>query len=164
MRLSNSGPQRNPAGDTEIIIEGIIPEDDLYTVGTIGRVSHILKLPDGAVKVLVDGVKRVKIEGYSERDDFDEYTDIADETEEDEELAALARAVSSFEQYVKLNKKITPEVIVSINQIEEPAKLSVRLRPSDVGQEKQELLELGDTKDRLEKIWLYGRRDRCSSN
>ena len=135
-------------------------EDDLYTVGTIGRVSHILKLPDGTVKVLVDGVKRVKIEGYSERDDFleAEYTDIADETEEDEELAALARAVSSnFEQYVKLNKKITPEVIVSINQIEEPAKLSdtIAAHLTLKIEEKQELLELGDTKDRLEKIYGY---------
>jgi len=135
-------------------------DKDLYKIGTIGRISHLLKLPDGTVKVLVEGVKRVEIKEFSEKPDFIQaaYVELEDAAKTDEELDALARAVSShFEQYVKLNKKIPPEVIVSINQIEEPAKLSdtIAAHLALKIEEKQELLELANTLERLEKIYSH---------
>ncbi|MCB1721656.1 MAG: LON peptidase substrate-binding domain-containing protein, partial [Alphaproteobacteria bacterium] len=100
---------------------------DLYTTGVIGTILQLLKLPDGTVKVLVEGGKRVKVADFSENKDFLEagVEDVVDTTETNDELEALARAVTTqFEQYVKLNKKIPPEVIVSVNQIEEPTKMA----------------------------------------
>lgn len=101
--------------------------DDLYNIGTIGTILQLLKLPDGTVKVLVEGGERVKIEKFHETSEYleAETTVLEDETEQSDELVALMRAVvTQFEQYVKLNKKIPPEVIASINQIEEPAKMA----------------------------------------
>jgi ATP-dependent Lon protease len=100
---------------------------DIYTVGTVGTVLQLLKLPDGTVKVLVEGGQRASITKFSENDDFFQaYAELIDEkVGETQELEALSRAVvSQFEQYIKLNKKIPPEVLVSINQIEEPGKLA----------------------------------------
>src|SRR6202022_272952 len=85
---------------------------DIFTVGTVGTVLQLLKLPDGTVKVLVEGRHRARIERFA--DTIGEKAGVQQETE------ALARTVvSQFEQYIKLNKKIPPEVLVSINQIEE---------------------------------------------
>ena len=133
---------------------------DLFSVGTIGTILQLLKLPDGTVKVLVEGGERVMINdiredsGYLEAD----VIEILDTSVQDEELEALSRTVvSQFEQYVKLNKKIPPEVIVSINQIDEVSKLSDTIASHLALKidQKQELLELKSTAERLEKIFSF---------
>lgn len=133
---------------------------DLHAVGTIGTVLQLLKLPDGTVKVLVEGIERVAIRQYMERGKFLEarVEAMVDATPFNDELEALARAaMAQFEQYVKLNKKIPPEVIVSVNQITEPAKLAdtVASHLALKIEDKQELLALANTADRLEKIFGY---------
>lgn len=133
---------------------------DLYTIGTIGTILQMLKLPDGTVKVLVEGTERVNVSKYGENEEFMEaYCEVVpDKSEHNDELEALGRAVASqFEQYVKLNKKIPPEVIVSVNQIEEPSKLAdtISAHLALKINEKQELLEFTNTADRLEKIYGF---------
>ncbi|MGH1455440.1 MAG: endopeptidase La [Alphaproteobacteria bacterium] len=134
--------------------------DDLYSVGTIGTILQLLKLPDGTVKVLVEGGKRVLISNLKDEKSYMEAnaSEILDTSVEDEELEALARAVmSQFEQYVKLNKKIPPEVIVSINQIGEPSKMAdtVASHLALKIDQKQEILELKTTAERLERIYSF---------
>ncbi len=134
--------------------------DDIHLIGTVGTILQLLKLPDGTVKVLVEGIERVKIESFNERSEFIEANAVPmpDETEKDDELEALARAVvAQFEQYVKLNKKIPPEVIVSINQIDEPGKMAdtIASHLTLKIEEKQELLALANSADRLEKIYSF---------
>ncbi len=133
---------------------------DLYDVGTIGTILQLLKLPDGTVKVLVEGGERTKVTKYHDNEDFMEATtsELQDTTVIDDELEALSRAVmTQFEQYVKLNKKIPPEVIVSVNQIEEPPKMADTIASHLALKidQKQELLELSSTLERLEKIYGF---------
>ena len=133
---------------------------DIYTVGTIGTVLQLLKLPDGTVKVLVEGGQRAKILRYADNDTFFQaWAEVMDEEgEDDKEVEALMRtAVSQFEQYIKLNRKIPPEVLVSINQIDEPGKLAdtVASHLNLKIPEKQELLEIAPIGARLEKIYSY---------
>ena len=133
---------------------------DIYSVGTIGTVLQLLKLPDGTVKVLVEGGQRASIVRYEETSDFFQaYAEVIEDGEgEDRELDALARTVvSQFEQYIKLNKKIPPEVLVSINQIDEPSKLAdtVASHLTLKIPEKQELLESGSVSERLEKVYAF---------
>ena len=130
--------------------------DDIDTVGTVGTVLQLLKLPDGTVKVLVEGTQRAAISGFSDNEEFFEATAelLPDSDENPEEHEALARSViSQFEQYIKLNKKIPPEVLVSLNQIEEPSKLAdtVASHLALKIAEKQELLELATITERLER-------------
>ncbi|MGY4800445.1 endopeptidase La [Teichococcus aerofrigidensis] len=134
--------------------------EDLYDVGTVSTVLQLLKLPDGTVKVLVEGGKRARVLGFKETDQyFEAYTaPIEEAPAEAPEVEALARTVvSQFEQYIKLNKKIAPEVLVSINQIEDPAKLAdtvashLNLKIS----EKQELLEIAGVAQRLERVFAH---------
>ncbi len=134
--------------------------EDIHRIGTIGSILQLLKLPDGTVKVLVEGTERVEITGFTERPDFIEafVQPMKDEAIKGEELEALARAVvAQFEQYVKLNKKIPPEVIVSVNQIEEPSKMAdtIASHLSLKIDEKQELLTLSNTAERLEKVYGF---------
>jgi ATP-dependent Lon protease len=133
---------------------------DIYSVGTVGTVLQLLKLPDGTVKVLVEGGQRARILRFAENDAF--FQAYAETIEEkpgaQQELEALARtAVSQFEQYIKLNKKIPPEVLVSINQIEDPSKLADTLASHLALKipEKQELLETETVSERLEKVFGY---------
>jgi ATP-dependent Lon protease len=101
--------------------------EDIYRVGTIGTVLQLLKLPDGTVKVLVEGVHRARIKSFTDNATFfqAEAEALEDSVGQGQELEALSRAViAQFEQYIKLNKKIAPEVLVSINQIDEPSKLA----------------------------------------
>ncbi len=134
--------------------------DEIYTVGTIGTVLQLLKLPDGTVKVLVEGVRRARITSFVGNGAFfqayaEPFEDAEDETEE---IEALCRTVvTQFEQYIKLNKKIPPEVLVSINQIEDPARLAdtVASHLALKIAEKQALLELRTPGERLEKIFAY---------
>ena len=130
---------------------------DLYEVGTIGTILQLLKLPDGTVKVLVEGSERAKIVEFSKNLDFFEAhaTIVEDTVTDDKELTALSRSVVvQFEQYIKLNRKVPPEVLVSINQIDEPGKLAdtIASHLSLKIPEKQELLEGPTIQDRLEKI------------
>ncbi|CAA7625800.1 endopeptidase La [Magnetospirillum sp. UT-4] len=134
--------------------------DDIYTVGTVSTVLQLLKLPDGTVKVLVEGGSRARISGFTDNETFFQaYADVLDEREgETQELEALSRSVvSQFEQYIKLNKKIPPEVLVSVNQIEDPGKLAdtVASHLSLKIAEKQELLETETIAERLERVFSY---------
>ncbi|MEJ1993979.1 MAG: endopeptidase La [Limibacillus sp.] len=134
--------------------------EDLYEVGTIGTILQLLKLPDGTVKVLVEGSHRAKIVSYGENPEFFQASaEVLEEERADErELDALGRTVvGEFEQYIKLNKKIPPEVLSSVNQIEEPSKLAdtVASHLNLKIAEKQELLELRAVADRLEKVYSF---------
>ncbi len=134
--------------------------EDIYTVGTIGTVLQLLKLPDGTVKVLVEGTKRVEIKQFSSRAEFFEAEAEVLEGAEPAgaEESALARTVvTQFESYVKLNKKIPPEVLVSINQVEDPAKLAdtVAAHLSLKIPQKQELLETIPVRERLERVFAH---------
>jgi ATP-dependent Lon protease len=132
--------------------------DDIYRVGTVSTILQLLKLPDGTVKVLVEGGRRAGIVAFKETESYFEafVETIGDQGGEAKELEALGRSVvSQFEQYIKLNKKIAPEVLVSLNQIEEPSKLAdtvashLNLKIS----EKQELLEVAKISERLERVF-----------
>ncbi|WP_114391813.1 endopeptidase La [Oleisolibacter albus] len=133
---------------------------DIYSVGTVGTVLQLLKLPDGTVKVLVEGGKRASVVKFAENEEFFQaYAELIDEkVGEPQELEALSRAaVSQFEQYIKLNKKIPPEVLVSINQIDDAGKLAdtiashLQLKIA----EKQQLLETPTIAERLEKVYAF---------
>ena len=133
---------------------------DIYDVGTVSTVLQLLKLPDGTVKVLVEGVQRAKIKRFTDNAEFFvvEAEMIPEEIGEQQELEALSRSVvAQFEHYIKLNKKIPPEVLVSINQIEDASKLAdtvashLALKIS----EKQELLETDSIAERLERVYSY---------
>jgi len=134
---------------------------DLYEVGTIGTVLQLLKLPDGTVKVLVEGVQRARVGAFTGHENFFEVeADLLEEEpagEASEEEALVRTVVAQFEQYVKLNKKIPPEVLVSINQIDEAAKLgdTVAAHLTLKIPEKQELLEIAGVKQRLERVYAY---------
>jgi ATP-dependent Lon protease len=134
--------------------------EDIYRVGTVSTILQLLKLPDGTVKVLVEGIKRAKILGFKETEDYFEVfaEPVDDRADDGKEVEALGRTVvSQFEQYIKLNKKIAPEVLVSVNQIESPSKLAdtvashLGLKISD----KQELLEIDSTSERLERVFNH---------
>src|SRR5271157_393744 len=133
---------------------------DIYSVGTVGTVLQLLKLPDGTVKVLVEGGQRARIQRFADNDLFFQAfaETIGESSGAQQETEALARTVvSQFEQYIKLNKKIPPEVLVSINQIEDPGKLAdtVASHLSLKIPEKQELLETAAVSERLEKVFGY---------
>ncbi|MGH1397749.1 MAG: endopeptidase La, partial [Alphaproteobacteria bacterium] len=133
---------------------------DLHSVGTVGKILQLLKLPDGTVKVLVEGGDRVEVKKYkSDKAHIEaEVKVVEDETQITDELEALAKAVrAQFEQYVKLNKKIPPEVIISVNQIGHPSKMAdtVASHLAIPLEQKQELLEAFDTSQRLEKIFAH---------
>ena len=133
--------------------------DELFEIGTLGTVLQLLKLPDGAIKVLVEGGSRAKVENFIEEKDYLE----ADVFWPDEEMGdnpaealALSRAtLQQFEDYIKLNKKIPSEVMVSLGQIEDPSKMADTIASHLAVNipEKQELLELSSVFDRLEKIY-----------
>ncbi len=133
---------------------------DIYSVGTIGTVLQLLKLPDGTVKVLVEGGQRASITKFAENEEFFQAQAelVEEKTGENQELEALSRAVvSQFEQYIKLNKKIPPEVLVSINQIEESGKLAdtVASHLALKIPEKQQLLECATVSERLERVYAF---------
>ncbi len=132
--------------------------EQMYDVGTVGSILQLLKLPDGTVKVLVEGLERATIDEYTGREEFFEArATIMPVTNEDgEETEALARtAVTQFESYVKLNKKVTQEAVASILQIEDFAKLadSIAAHLAIKIAEKQDLLETGSVARRLEKVY-----------
>lgn len=132
--------------------------DDVHNVGTIATILQLLKLPDGTVKVLVEGQRRARLTALNDRGDYfeAELESIEDPEVTGSDIEALMRAVQEqFESYVKLNRKIPPESVSSIAQLTEPGRLAdavasnLTVKLSD----KQELLELTDVKDRLEKVF-----------
>lgn len=134
-------------------------ESDIFHVGTMGTVLQLLRLPDGTVKVLIEGLERVKIDKFLKNDEYMEVNvTVLPEVEGDvhsPELEGLVRAVlSQFEEYVKLSKKTPTEVLVAVNQIEDYSKLAdtiashLALKIAD----KQALLEGVTLNERFEKI------------
>jgi ATP-dependent Lon protease len=132
--------------------------EDIFRIGTVSTILQLLKLPDGTVKVLVEGGRRAKIVKFKETEAYFEAVTEAmpDVAGEKKDLEALGRTVvSQFEQYIKLNKKIAPEVLVSLNQIEEPSKLAdtVASHLNLKIPEKQDLLEIARISERLERVF-----------
>ena len=131
---------------------------DVYDFGTVASILQLLRLPDGTVKVLVEGLERAKISHYIENNEFFEaYLDKVPnkKNENDKELNALSRtAISQFENYVKLNRKVPPEVLVSLNQISDLDKLADTMSAhlSIKVSEKQSLLQINSIKERFNKI------------
>ncbi len=143
--------QKNPADDDPA-------SDAVYEVGTLAQVLQLLKLPDGTVKVLVEGSDRARVHGFSPRTDFfeAEVEVLPSEGGTAAETEALARtAVSQFDSYVKLNKKVPQEVLASVSQITDPSKLAdtIAAHLAIKIAEKQELLEMGSVAQRLEKVY-----------
>jgi ATP-dependent Lon protease len=129
----------------------------IYEIGTLASVLQLLKLPDGTVKVLVEGAARAKVERYTDRAEYYEASAIvlADSTGEQVEAEALARSViNEFENYVKLNKKVSPEVVGVVQQIEDYAKLAdtVASHLAVKIPDKQLILETPSVTERLEKV------------
>ena len=132
--------------------------DAIYEVGVLATVLQLLKLPDGTVKVLVEGKSRATIQRFTDQADFyeAEIGDIVEDAGDANEAEALSRAVAEqFESYVKLNKKIPPEALASIPQITEAGKLAdtIAQHLSVKIAEKQQLLEIFDVAKRLEKVF-----------
>jgi ATP-dependent Lon protease len=137
-------------------------EDDpapeaIYAFGTVATVLQLLKLPDGTVKVLVEGAYRGKVSDFTRTDDFyaADVEIVAEEIGNAVEVEALARSVvSEFEGYVKLNKKVSPEVVAGISQIEDFSKLadSVAAHLAVKIGDKQATLEITSVAKRLEKV------------
>ena len=131
--------------------------DAIYSVGTLASVLQLLKLPDGTVKVLVEGAARAQVKKYTDREDYfeAEAVVIADSSGDQVEAEALARSViNEFEGYVKLNKKVSPEVIGVVQQIEDYAKLAdtVASHLAVKIPDKQMILETSVVTERLEKV------------
>ncbi|ABS68821.1 endopeptidase La [Xanthobacter versatilis] len=151
-------------GDTYILLatQENASDDDpaaeaIFSVGTLATVLQLLKLPDGTVKVLVEGVSRAQVTRYTERTDLYEAEAITldDESGDQVEAEALARSVvTEFENYVKLNKKVSPEVVGVVSQIDDHSKLAdtVASHLAVKIPEKQGVLEMLKVADRLEKV------------
>ncbi len=143
--------QKNPADDDP-------SSEAIFQVGTMAQVLQLLKLPDGTVKVLVEGVERAKVMGFTARADFFE-ADVQvmpSVTGADNEVEALARtSVAQFESYVKLNKKVPQEILATITSITDYAKLAdtIAAHLAIKIPEKQELLEMTSVQQRLEKVF-----------
>ncbi len=137
---------------------------DLYNVGTLGVVVQLLRLPDGTVKALLEGKKRARILKYVGSDEYfqveaEEIEEVCDRTTE---VEALIRSVTStFDNYVRLNKKIPPEMVTSIASVDDPAFLADKLvgHLSIKLEDKQALLETTNPAERLEKILGYMRSE-----
>ena len=132
--------------------------NEMFKTGTVGNILQLLKLPDGTVKVLVEGIARAQVENLYDSGDFltANVSEFADPDITDPELVALGRAtVQQFEHYIKLNKKIASEVMVSVNQLEETGKIADTIASHLAVKihEKQTLLEMISVQERLETIY-----------
>jgi ATP-dependent Lon protease len=132
-------------------------EDDVFQIGTVAEVKQLLKLPGGTIRVLVEGIARAKARSFISDDPYFlvEVEQYSEEFEKDSEIEALMRSlVYQFEQYVKLSKRIPPETVVSVVNLEEPGRLAdiiashLALRIED----KQSILEAANIVKRLEKL------------
>jgi len=132
-------------------------EEDIYKIGTLGAVVQMLKLPDGTVKVLIEGKKRAKVARFIANPDFFlvDVEDAPEVIERNTEVEALVREVhTTFENYVKLKKKIPPEMVMSVSSIDEPGRLADTI-VAHLGiklEDRQNLLETINAAERLEKV------------
>jgi len=130
---------------------------DFFEIGTLATILQMLKLPDGTVKVLVEGTERISLTKFYDSSDFwmADYKLIKSKETKDKQSIALMRTIySQFDQYVKLNKKIPPELLTTLSSIDEPGRMAdsisanLNLKLSD----KQKLLESLNIKDRLDLL------------
>ncbi|WP_028547653.1 endopeptidase La [Paenibacillus sp. UNC451MF] len=131
--------------------------EDIYRIGTIAKVRQMLKLPNGTIRVLVEGIVRAEINEFLTNDEYYEVQvkELPEQESSDPEIDALMRTVlTQFEHYINLSKKVTPETLAAVSDIDEPGRLAdvicshLSLKIKD----KQEILETIDVKDRLEKL------------
>lgn len=132
-------------------------KEDIYRIGTIAKVRQMLKLPNGTIRVLVEGVLRAEIVEYLVNDEYYEVTarELPEQEITDPEIDALMRTVlNQFEHYINLSKKVTPETLAAVSDIDEPGRLAdvicshLSLKIKD----KQDILETVDVRERLEKM------------
>ena len=134
--------------------------EDIYEIGTLSTILQLLKLPDGTVKVLVEGAERVRITGYENTDAFfTAHIDVLVQEEEadSKELEVQTRSLLAlFDQYVKLNKKVPPEILTSLSGIEEPGRLAdtIAAHMSLKLEEKQKILEIEGCTPRIERLMV----------
>ncbi|MDH3830118.1 MAG: endopeptidase La [Gammaproteobacteria bacterium] len=134
--------------------------DDIYEIGTLSTILQLLKLPDGTVKVLVEGAERVRITGYENTDNFfTAHLDVLlqEEDADNKELEIQTRSLLAlFDQYVKLNKKVPPEILTSLSGIEEPGRLAdtIAAHMSLKLEEKQKILEIEGCTPRIERLMV----------
>ena len=131
--------------------------DDIYRIGTVSTILQLLKLPDGTVKVLVEGGQRIRIESFTDEAEYlaAEAAALEGDPSDERETEALSRSLlTQFEQYVKLNKKVPPEILASLSNIDEAGRLAdtVAAHLSVKIEQKQEILEIPDVSGRLEHI------------
>jgi len=132
-------------------------KDDIYSVGTISTILQLLKLPDGTVKVLVEGIQRGKVSSYIHTDPYFS-VQVEELKAEDlgvQEVEVLMRSlISQFEQYIKLNKKVPPEILSSLAGIDEPIRLvdTIAAHMSLKIPEKQKVLEISALPERIEHL------------
>jgi len=132
--------------------------DDIHEIGTLSTILQLLKLPDGTVKVLVEGAERACIRSFETTDAFfTAYVDVLETADEsdDKELEVLTRSMlAMFDQYVKLNKKVPPEILTSLSGIDEPGRLAdtIAAHMSLKLDEKQKILEIKSSRERLERL------------
>ncbi|SFJ11073.1 ATP-dependent Lon protease [Paenibacillus sp. UNC496MF] len=132
-------------------------QEDIYRVGTVARVRQMLKLPNGTIRVLVEGVMRAEIVDYLPNDDFYEVTirELPESESTDPEIDALMRTVlTQFEHYINLSKKVTPETLAAVSDIDEPGRLAdvISSHLSLKIKDKQDILETVDVRERLERL------------
>jgi ATP-dependent Lon protease len=132
-------------------------QKDIYSIGTLGEVVQLIKLADGPIKVLVEGKGRAKIKKYVQEDDYMlvDVEELVPTYELTTDLRALMRSVNeTFSNYVKLGKKVNPEMIMQVNAIEDPSRLadSIVIQLSLKLEDKQDILEALPPQERLEKI------------
>ena len=131
--------------------------EDIHSMGTLATILQLLKLPDGTVKVLVEGVSRARIKSVLPGDYFAANIELIEDSldDEDGDLDGLKRAVvTQFENYVKLNKKVPPEILASLSSIEQPGRLAdtVAAHMALKLDEKQKILEIDSVRNRLEHV------------
>lgn len=132
--------------------------DDIYKIGTLGNILQMLKLPDGTVKVLVEGVERIKIENFFDNGEYlsAHIKSFPEDAEENfvEQEALMRAVISQFEEYVKSSKKLSPDVLSAVHQIEDYSKLAdtIASHMALKVEDKQALLEAKDLQARFEKL------------
>lgn len=132
--------------------------DDIYKIGTLGNILQMLKLPDGTVKVLVEGMERIKIESFFDNGEYlsAQIKSFPEDAEENfvEQEALMRAVISQFEEYVKSSKKLSPDVLSAVHQIEDYSKLAdtIASHMALKVEDKQALLEAKDLQARFEKL------------
>ena len=140
-------------------------QKDIYSIGTLGEVVQLIRLADGPIKVLVEGKERARIKRYARDDDYMlvEVEQLVPELEATTEIKALMRSVNTeFEDYVRLGKKISPEMIMQVNAIEDPSRLSdaIVVQLNLKLEDKQDILETIPPRERLEKVLGHMRSEK----